>query len=210
MKKPIVRSTFIYKITFLLLVSVVFFQCEEPVYTPKPRAYPKVEYPEKTYQAFQEDYCTMSFEYPTYAKIEQDRFFFGDAPPSTCWFDINFPDFDAVLHCSYIAIDKKNTLETLQKDAFKMTDWHNKKATFTEDKFYENKNHVKGMTFDIEGPVASPIQFYLTDSLQEKHFIRGAFYFNSRTDQDSLAPILKFVRTDIQRMLDTFDWGEKK
>ena len=191
--------------SFLLLL---FAQCEEPVYAPKPRAYPKVEYPERSYQDFQEAYCKMTFAYPSYAKIEQDRYFFGDAPPDACWFDIKFPDFDAVLHCSYVPITKKNTIETLQKDAFKLTDWHNKKATFMEDQFFENEQQVIGMTFEVEGPVASPVQFYLTDSLQQQHFIRGAFYFNSRAEPDSLAPILTFIKQDIQHLLNTFEWKE--
>ena len=62
------------------------------------------------------------------------------------------------------------------------------------------------MTFDVDGPVASPIQFYLTDSLQQQHFIRGAFYFNSRAEPDSLAPVLSFIKEDIQVMLQSFQW----
>ena len=196
---------FLYCGVFLLALS--FLQCEEPIYAPKPRAYPKVEYPEKSYQTFEEDYCTMTFTYPTYAKIEQDKYFFGEAAPNECWFDVTFPDFDAVLHCSYVQIDKgKNNIETLQKDAFKMTDWHDKKASFIDDAFFENKHRAIGMTFDVEGPVASPVQFYLTDSLQQKHFIRGAFYFNSRAEPDSLAPILAYIKEDIQVLLQSFEW----
>jgi len=66
-----------YCLLFLFALTVI--QCEEPAYAPKPRAYPKVEYPKKSYQTFQEDYCSMSFKYPTYAKIEQDKYFFGEA-----------------------------------------------------------------------------------------------------------------------------------
>lgn len=191
------------------LLSLSLMQCEDPVYAPKPRAYPKVEYPEKSYQTFQEDYCKMTFEYPTYAKIEQDKYFFGEAAPNECWFNVIFPDFDAVLHCSYVQIDQqKNNIEILQKDAFKMTDWHTKKASYVEDAFFENKQRAIGMTFDVDGPVASPLQFYLTDSLQQKHFIRGAFYFNSRAEPDSLAPILTFIKKDIQVMLQSFEWKE--
>ena len=191
----------------ILLFALTVIQCEEPAYAPKPRAYPKVEYPKKSYQTFQEDYCSMSFKYPTYAKIEQDKYFFEEAAPNACWFNITFSDFDAILHCSYVPIDTgKNNIETLQKDAFKLTDWHTKKASFMNDAFFKNEQQVIGMTFDIDGPVASPIQFYLTDSLQQEHFIRGAFYFNSKTEPDSLAPILAFIKEDVQVMLQSFDW----
>lgn len=196
-------------IFFLIIISLSFIQCEEPIYTPKPRAYPKVEYPKKGYQAFNEKYCKMTFAYPTYAKIEQDNYFFEKEAPNDCWFNVTFPDFDGVLHCSYVTIDKgENNIETLQKDAFKMTDWHKKKASFIEDGFFENKHRTIGMTFDVEGPVASPVQFYLTDSLQQKHFIRGALYFNSRAEPDSLAPIIAFIKEDIQVLLESFEWTE--
>jgi hypothetical protein len=64
------------------------------------------------------------------------------------------------------------------------------------------------MIYSIEGPSASPFQFYLTDSAQ--HFLRGSLYFNSRTNPDSLAPILNFVRIDLSHLINTFEWTVKK
>jgi len=197
-----------FQLLFATITIVLFTQCEEPVITPKPRGYPKVTLPEKGFKEFSSDYCDMSFKYPAYAEVQRNKYFFGEEAPNDCWFNLYFPDFDAKLHCSYTPIDKENNIEHLQKQTFKMTDWHNKKANYIDEKIFENSNHVIGMTFDVEGPAASPFQFFLTDSLQQTHFFRGAFYFNSQVNTDSLAPVYAFIKEDLKLMLNTFEWKE--
>lgn len=191
-----------------LVVTFLFTACEEPVYNPKPRGFPKVIYPEKAYQPFTEGYCDFTFDYPKYAVVEQDLSFFDEKPAHPCWFDLHVPSFDSRIYFSYIPIDQENTFEKLKQDAFKMTDWHNKKATYIDENFIQKNNGVKGMLFKVEGPAASPLQFFLTDSLNEKHFLRGALYFNTQARPDSLAPVLEFVKKDVEKMLDTFEWTD--
>ena len=193
---------------FLLLffVHLFFFSCDEPVFTPKPRGYPKVVYPEKSYQTFDENYCQFSFEYPTYGRVERDTSFFNDRPTDPCWFDIYYPDFNCRLHCSYSPINENVSIDELKSDAFKMTDWHNKKATFIEDRPFRKPNNVQGILFEVEGPVASQVQFLLTDTLEQAHFLRCALYFYSQPQPDSIAPIYDFLRADLDRMIGTFAW----
>lgn len=195
-------------IVVLLSCCILLAYCQEgPVYTPKPRAFPKVNYPEKQYQTFDEDYCAFTFAYPTYARIEQTKSYFDEEPADPCWFDIYIPDFDSRIHCSYYPIGKGKDLETLKTDAFEMVDWHNKKANYIEELIIQKENHVSGFAFDIEGPAASPFQFYLTDST--RHFLRGALYFNTQARPDSLAPIVDFVKQDVLKMLETFEWRDR-
>jgi gliding motility-associated lipoprotein GldD len=191
-----------------LMITFLFTACEEPVYNPKPRGFPKVVYPERAYQPFIENYCDFTFFYPKYAVVEQDLTFFNEKPAHACWFDLYIPNFDSRIYCRYIPIDKENSFEKLKEDAFKMTDWHNKKATYIDEFPIQKKNGVKGMLFKVDGPAASPLQFFLTDSLNEKHFLRGALYFNTQARPDSLAPVLDFVKKDVEKMLDTFEWTD--
>ena len=193
---------------FLACLIFIISSCEEVIFTPKPRGYPRVHYPERDYQKFDEDYCSFTFEYPTYGKIEQDKDFFEEDPVHPCWFDIHYPDFDSRIYCSYYPIEGENTLEKLQKDAFKMSDWHLKKATYQEETPFRKANNVRGMLFETEGPVASHLQFYLTDSLGTEHFLRGALYFNTHARPDSLAPIYEFVKQDVERLLESFEWKQ--
>lgn len=191
---------------FLLCLIFVLASCEEVIYSPKPRGYPRVIYPQKTYQDFTEDYCAFTFKYPEYGIIQQDESYFDESPAHDCWFDIYFPAFDSRIYCSYVPINQNNPAEKLKIDAFKMADWHLKKATYKEEIPFRKENNVKGMLFEVEGPVASHLQFYLTDSLEQEHFLRGALYFNTQARPDSLAPVYAFVKKDIEQLLETFEW----
>jgi gliding motility-associated lipoprotein GldD len=194
---------------FCLIVCISFslIACEETVYTPKPRGYPKVEYPEKAYQKFDKNYCHFTFEYPKYAQIVQDTSYFHERPANDCWFDIEFPQFNAQIHCTYYAIDKVNPFSKLLEDAFTLAGKHNIKADYIDEIKIEKNNHVSGFLFDIQGPSASPFQFYLTDST--KNFVRGALYFKTTsTRPDSLRPVVNFIKKDIVQMVNTFEWNK--
>lgn len=192
-------------VVILFLLAVLIQACEESVMVPKPRAYPKVVYPERGYQPFTEDYCDFYFEYPVYGIIQQDTAFFDEKPSHPCWFNVYIPNFECRIHCSYVPIAGVS-IDKLKNDAFKMTDWHNKKATYIDEKPFKNHNGVKGMLFEVEGPVASQMQFYMTDSLEQKHFMRGALYFYAKAQPDSLAPVYNFVKEDVLHMIETFRW----
>ena len=196
-------------IPFSVFVFGLLFQScnDEPAITPKPRGYPKVVYPEKTYQAFEEGYCEFTFEYPKYSKVIQDRAFFGEKPKNDCWFDIFIPEFDAKIHCTYSEIDEEFTFERLKSDAFELAHKHNIKAKFIEEIPLNTENGVKGFAFNLEGEVASPFQFYLSD--EDKHFMRGSLYFNSEVAPDSLAPIFSFIQKDIEHMINSLKWKEE-
>lgn len=196
----IARSLLLFLVMCLLASSCG----DDEVTIPKPRMYPKVDYPVQTYQPFKKDYCSMSFEYPTSATIEKKEYFFDDKPNNECWFDITSKVLNYDIHCSYYDISAENTLSKLIDDSHKMANKHNQKANYREEFYINNKQGVSGIQFEIEGPVASPLQFYVTDSTT--HFFRASLYFNSKVNPDSIAPILKFVKTDIKHMVSTFEW----
>jgi gliding motility-associated lipoprotein GldD len=180
--------------------------CEETTYTPKPRGFPKIDFPKKEYQAFDKNYCNFSFEYPKYAQIIRDTLFFDDKPANDCWFDIYVPQLEARIHCSYYPIDKVNTIEKLNNDAFSLAGKHNIKADYIDEIKIHKPNKVSGFLFDIQGAAASPFQFYLTDS--SKHFLRGALYIKAESRPDSLQPIFDFMKKDIMQMVNTFEWNK--
>lgn len=61
-----------------------------------------------------------------------------------------------------------------------------------------------GLIYDIKGNAASEFQFHLTDSLN--HFLVGSLYFNTPPNQDSIQPVLDFVKQDIEHLFSTFEW----
>ena len=189
---------------FLWITFCGLLGCEEPTYTPKPRGFPRVDFPTKSYQQFDENYCHFVFDYPKYAIVQQDSSFFDEKPADPCWFDIYFPDFDGRVHCSYYPIRSRKDFDKHTDDAFKLAGKHNLKANFIDEMRIQKPNHVSGFVFDIDGPAASPFQFYLTDST--RHFLRGAVYFNTQSRPDSMAPVLDFIKKDVIQMVNTFEW----
>jgi gliding motility-associated lipoprotein GldD len=189
----------------LTLVALLWYSCSDPVFTPKPRSYPKVDFPKKAFQPFTEDFCNFTFEYPVYTEIQQDTNFFEEMPPHDCWFDLFYPSFDGRVHFTYVDLRQpENNLEKLRQESFNMADWHNKRANYIDELLIQTANGVSGIAFDIDGPAASPFQFFLTDSTQ--NFVRGALYFNTHVQADSLAPVIDFVREDILHLIETFEW----
>jgi gliding motility-associated lipoprotein GldD len=193
----------------LLLFLLLFFftACEEEIPVPKPHAYPRVIYPEKSYIPFEKDYCSFGFEMPTYAKVEKDTSFFGEKPKNECWFNLSIPSLNAKIHCSYSSIKSKSEFSDLMQDAFVMAQKHNIKASFIEEiPIHRYPDKVHGMLFNIEGPAASSYQFFLTDSTS--NFFRGALYFNSQSRPDSIAPVLAFMKKDLNHIIETLKWNK--
>jgi gliding motility-associated lipoprotein GldD len=192
----------------ILVMTLVIAACGggDSDYFPKPRTYPRVYYPEKTYQSFSTNYCDFGFEQATYAQIIQDTSFFGEKPIHPCWFDMVVPQLNSKLHCSYIPIDnKENTLLELVNDSYDLAFKHTSKASgIGEEAIFFPDKKVYGILFPLEGSVASPYQFFLTDSTQ--HFFRGSLYFNSEPRPDSLKPVIEFMKQDIDKLIETFEW----
>jgi gliding motility-associated lipoprotein GldD len=180
----------------------------EPVPAPRPRAYPKVVYPEKQYQPLETGYCPFTFSYPSYTRIEQQKLFFDERPVHDCWFDIYYPQFDARIHFSYYPVGRAGKdLNQLWQDAFELADWHNKRANYIDElRINRPEAKVSGIAFEMKGASASPYQFFVTDSTN--HFVRAALYFNTQARPDSLAPVVQFVKEDIVHLLETFQWQQ--
>ncbi|TVR89090.1 MAG: hypothetical protein EA411_03070 [Saprospirales bacterium] len=192
----------------VLIVPLLFFlpACgDDDVDNPKPRIFPRVDYPDKAYQEFQMDVCPFSFEYPVYAEIEEVERFFGEEPGHPCWFDIVFKDFDARLYMSYYPITSRTDYDKFITDAYKIANQINKRSDFM-DEFVVSRGNVGGIIMEFEGHAASPMHFYLTDTTN--HFLRGALYFNTSVRPDSLAPVIEFLKVDVAHAIGSFEWEE--
>lgn len=204
--RPALRSAIQLTCLTGVLIGLTTACGDEAVLSPRPRAYPRVIYPQKAYQPLSANECSFTFEYPVYTSIERDSTFFEAQPIHSCWFDVYYPTFDGRIHFSYYPIGGAGKdLERLRQDAFELADWHNKRANYIDEILINRPEaHVSGIAFDMKGASASPFQFFLTDSVH--HFVRGALYFNTQTKADSLAPVIDFVKADIVHLLETFRW----
>lgn len=176
----------------------------QTAYTPKPRGYFRINFPEKTYKTFDESGYPYTFEYPAYARIVKDTSFFNKRPENPWWINVVFPGFNGKIYMSYKVIGNEYTLEKLVNDAYNMSYKNDVKADAIVPELFRTPNHVSGIFYNISGNAATSRQFFATDST--RHFLRGALYFYAVPNEDSLAPVIHFVEKDMWHLLETLKW----
>ncbi|MBX3241291.1 MAG: hypothetical protein KIT80_17410 [Chitinophagaceae bacterium] len=204
----------------LYILSLVFTACNSN-YTPRPKGYFAIDFPQHAYQSFNQPGYPYSFDYPVYGSIARDSSFFDDNPDNPYWINVDFPGFDAKIYLSYKTVGgtsgykvktedgyrdsfATNTFENLREEAYKITYKHTARASSIEDSVFKTPSGVEGVFFNVGGNAATGKQFYVTDSV--KHFLRGALYFNSTPNEDSLGIVYKFLEQDMQYLINTLKW----
>ncbi len=189
----------------IMMVLTVFFAAIagcKPDYSPKPRAYFRIDLPTKQYQHLTEGY-PYSFDYPVYARINQYQGQWKNTDTADYWINVEIPQFRSRLHLTYKTV--RNNLKDLIEDAHSYAYKHSVKAdAIIQSEFSNREARVYSVLFDIKGNTASSVQFYATDSI--RHFLRGALYFDCEPNKDSLAPVKDFLRADIEKMIETLNW----
>jgi gliding motility-associated lipoprotein GldD len=100
----------------------------------------------------------------------------------------------------------KEPLATYVNFSNDKVDEHKVKATAINDtQIIDKKNKVYGVLFELQGDVASPFQFYLTDSVSK--FVSGVVYFNCKPNYDSLKPSLDYLKNDLLKLANSFKWN---
>jgi gliding motility-associated lipoprotein GldD len=206
----------------ILFAGLIWFSACNSPYTPRPRAYFKVELPQRSYQVFDKPGYPYSFEYPVYATISQDTTFFEEKPENPYWINIDFPRFNGKIYISYNRIGDKttfvvkqnngqykdssgyNTLEGLVRGAYDLTYKHSLKASSIDDSLFRTPNGIEGIYFRIGGNTATAHQFLVTDST--RHFLRGALYFDVTPNEDSLKVVNDFLKGDMKHLINTLQW----
>jgi gliding motility-associated lipoprotein GldD len=185
-------------ITSALFIGLFLFGCKED-YTPKPRGYFRIDFPEKSYQVFNSN-SPYSFEYPTYSQIIPDK----DSNSEPYWIDVDIPGNKAKFHLSYKPIH--GNLSKLIEDSRELAYKHSIKAISIDEEIFTNPSKkVFGTIYYIKGNAASPMQFYLTDSTT--NFLRGSFYISEIPNYDSLLPVISFLEIDMFHLIKSFNWN---
>lgn len=192
------------KYLMIPVLLTLLFSCGEEEYIPKPRGYYRISLPEKKYTFFQKEDYPYSFEYPVYANIEKDTLFFNEKTENPWWINVNFQDLSGKIYLSYKQIDATHSLAKLLEDSYQMSHYHTKRADYINEPEFHTANGVHGIYYDVGGNAASSLQFYATDSV--RHFIRGALYFDTTPNVDSLKPVNQFLRKDIEHLVQTLKW----
>jgi len=184
--------SFFQGIIFLLFVSFFINSCKEEV-LPKPQSYLYLEYPIAEYHRFTNN-CPFSFAISKEAKIE---FLSG------CNALVHYPKLKATVHITYRHV--QNNLKQILKEADQLTTKHTIKADAILPHAFENKEkQVFGVLYEVQGQSASNVQFHLTDS--SKHVLTAALYFKIKPNYDSIFPAVDYLKNDMMKMMETFEW----
>ncbi|MBT9394030.1 gliding motility lipoprotein GldD [Hymenobacter sp. NST-14] len=171
-----------------------------PDFTPKPRGYNRIDLPAHAYQQLAPGH-PYTFEYSRYAKVLRDSSYL--AQPH--WINVYYPQLKASVQLTYADLKGNPQRYTrLLEDARKLTSKHEIKASAIDEKVLETPFGMRVAVFELQGEVPSQFQFYTTDST--RHFFRGALYFRTATANDSLAPVIEYVKQDVVHLLNTLQY----
>ena len=204
-KKIFLNSKFLI-LNWVLITSVA---CHN-VSTPRPYGYFRITPPDTAYMDFaayqlpttNDQLPTTNYPY-TFSlsrnAVVQPRL----EPGEQYWINLYYPCFDATIHCSYKPV--RGNLRELTDDALEFVYRNASHASAIPEREYNHPEaHVYGVLFDLEGNTASSCQFFLTDST--RHFFRASVYCNCPPNADSLAPVYDYLRTDVIRLVESFEW----
>lgn len=188
-------------ITIIIALSVLSCGCKEN-YTPKPHGYLRIALPpDHSYSSCPEG-LPFQLDYSLYANWDTLKVSKQSREDSR-WFNISYPRYDAKIHLSYIPIE--DNLDSLLEESHKFVFEHTIRAdAIDETSFDREENNIRGILFNLKGNSASNMEFWATDD--SIHFLRGALYFETTPNVDSLYPIINYIKEDIIYMINSLEW----
>jgi gliding motility-associated lipoprotein GldD len=184
----------------ILFFIVLFASACTKDYQPKPKGYNRLVLPKEEYQA-SPDSLPYAFEYSKHARLLRDSSWIRER----YWIEIYYPELKANLHITYKKLNnKEDFLKELLNDAYKLTSKQQIKASAIDEIITVTPSGKTAVIAEIAGEVPSQFQFTMTDST--RNFLRGALYFNTRVQNDSLAPAIDFMKKETLHFINSVEW----
>lgn len=184
---------------FVLIISAIAFSCTKE-YTPKPKGYNRIPLPDTAYRALP-DTLPYQFQYSRAATLMKDTSWIREKH----WVEIYYPTLKANVHITYKKLmNSEQLLKEFFNDAYVLTAKHQIKANAINETIVTRKDRKVAIIAEIEGEVPSQFQFTMTDST--KNFLRGALYFNTKVQNDSLKPAIDFMKKEMMKIVNTLEW----
>lgn len=193
----ITRGLFLLCGVFLFLLSQISCQRE---FLPKPIGYNRLILPTPSYHSLP-DTLPYNFEYSIHSKLLPDT----SSIRERYWIEIYYPEIKSNIHITYKKINNnEQLLKEFIDDSYRLTAKHQIKAYAIDEVLIKTPSGKTAVVEEIQGEVPSQFQFTMTDS--SKNFIRGALYFNTKVQNDSLAPAIEYMKKDIMHLINTLEW----
>jgi gliding motility-associated lipoprotein GldD len=178
----------------MVLVLAACSQPNDPF--PRPKGWPRIDLPEHTYQKFENEVCPFTFEYPQIGVIELQK-------SDSCWMDLYFKEFECRWHVTYRYVPGSGKtvgdhFEEYRKLVFK----HIQKVQQIKENPLAGANG-SGVMYELFGTVGVPAQVFYSDSV---HLVMASFYFDTAVRNDSLSPVIDFMKADLKHMAESISW----
>lgn len=185
----------------LLCLPIIFSGCNDGEYVPKPKAYLRIDMPQKDYRLYDTAALPFTFECPSEATVnwKQDD-------KRTKYFDLLYPQYNGIINLTYKHFHTMDDLYSLVDTASRMLALHHGQSTGEKEATLSDpEGRVYATIVKLGGKNAgSTCQFWLTDSTE--HFLRGALFLNYTPNNDSLAPVIEYLQADVLRIIETLQW----
>lgn len=172
----------------------------KPLPEPKPMGYFRIDLPEHQYRRID---TTMPFtcEQSVHATTTIEP-----QPNNSLWINVTYPDFGAAFRFTCFTVKNADSLRKLMVSEDKMVKFHYQKADDVQYSVIRDPEaHIWGQTYEIYGKqVATPFQFWLTDSAHR--FVRATLYFDFAPNNDSLKPVIDYLKEDAMHLINSFAW----
>jgi gliding motility-associated lipoprotein GldD len=170
-------------------------------YTPKPRGYFRIEPPPPLYIMLPLDKRPYSFNISAWAAVEM----LPSEEKEGEWFNLSYPGLGATVYCSFLKVKPSALQETVREARSLVLRQARQTQAVTEQVYANLQERVYASLYELDGEVASPLQFVLTDSAT--YFFKGALLYDCRPNADSLAPVTQYLKVDLRELIQSFRWN---
>ena len=187
------------KILFLFAFILFLFSCDETNYLPKEKGFLRLEFEKPTYDTFSNESSGLNFiyneAYSTFEIVSDEKIVLG------------YKDIKIRIVLSDVDLENLSSFEESIQKFYRFLEPHRKKSNQISIKeFTSADNNRFAKVFEMRGPVASPLQFYVTDSTN--HFLFGSMNIMEKSNYDSIYPSIMYVKNDIFSIIESVNWEE--
>ena len=188
----------------LLALLLLLAACgsEPAAWVPKPRGYPRLNLPEHAYQQL-DTALPYTFRYSAHAQVMPDTSFMTEPH----WVEVVYPGWGAQISISYKYVrGNRDSLAAFFNISGQLTDKHTTKAEYIDSYVLTTEKGYTAVISHLEGETPSYFQWFVTDSTD--NFLRAALYFDTATAQDSLQPVISYIKEEMMAMLQSVEWKQ--
>lgn len=200
--------------TLAIIISGFCAACKpKPLPEPKPMGYFRIELPDHQYKpldaasSLPEEHADIRLSPPFTCEQSVHATTTLQLQPDHClWMNITYPELNASLRFTCFKVKNADSLRKLMVSEDKMVKFHYQKADDVQYSMIRDpESRMWGQTYEIYGKdVATPLQFWITDSVNR--FVRAALYFDGTPNNDSLQPVIEYLKEDAMHLINTFAW----